>query len=177
MNFSFETQRLHARAWSVDDVEDALAMFGDTETMRFIGNGATWKDLADGRQRLADVIKRNSHLRDGLGSWALVDKATHKVMGNIVLKPIPPALADVEVGWHLNRACWGQGYAAEMARVIVEHGLKTVKLDEIIAVIQPGNSRSVAVTRKIGLMPRGQTTKYYEGMTLDLFGITLADLG
>ena len=171
----FESQRLTARLWTLDDVEAAFAMYGDAETMRYIGDGATQPDLAAARVLLSEVLKRNSHYRSGLGSWAVVEKATGKVVGNVILKPLAPKLCDVEVGWHLVKTVWGKGYAAEIARVIVEQGLKTVKLEEIIAVVLPGNTRSVAVTRKVGMKPMGQTQKYYD-RTLDWFRITAADL-
>ena len=61
----YESERLTARLWTLDDVEAAFAMYGDAETMRFIGDGATQPDLAAARVLLSEVLKRNAQRPTG----------------------------------------------------------------------------------------------------------------
>jgi RimJ/RimL family protein N-acetyltransferase len=90
----------------------------------------------------------------------------------MLLKPLPPTTDDIEVGWHLARRVWGRGYASEAARALLRYGFETLRLDEILAVVDPANERSAAVTRRVGMVWRERTTRYYDGIALDLFAIT-----
>ena len=39
---------------------------------------------------------------------------------------------DIEIAYRLPNACWGQGYATEMARAVVAHGLSGLALARIV---------------------------------------------
>ena len=58
---------------------------------------------------------------------------------------------EVEIGWRLNRASWGKGYAAEAAVPILRHAFRTLALDEIVAEIDAENLRSTRLAAKIGM--------------------------
>ncbi|MFE2105185.1 GNAT family N-acetyltransferase, partial [Kitasatospora sp. NPDC059463] len=75
----------------------------------------------------------------------------------------PPAPhGEVEVGWHLHPDSWGRGYATEAARAALAKGFAD-GLTEIHAVVRPGNERSAAVCRRLGMTPRGRTSRWYGG--------------
>ena len=57
----------------------------------------------------------------------------------------------VEVGWRLGRRYWGQGFATEAARAVLEFGFETVDLPEIVALTVPSNARSRAVMARLGM--------------------------
>ena len=75
---------------------------------------------------------------------------------------------DIEVGWHLHPDSWGHGYATEAARGAVERGL-AAGLDEIYAVVSPGNAASMAVARRLGMASIGRHTNWYGGEELETF--------
>jgi RimJ/RimL family protein N-acetyltransferase len=79
-------------------------------------------------------------------------------------------VGDVEVGWHLNPDHWGRGYATEAGRGALDLALGAYGLDEVRAVVLPGNLASLAVCRRLGMRHEGQTDRYY-GVTLELFSI------
>jgi RimJ/RimL family protein N-acetyltransferase len=58
---------------------------------------------------------------------------------------------DTEIGWRLDPAHWGQGYATEAGRAWLEHGFTTLGLERIISVTDEPNVRSLAVMRRLGL--------------------------
>jgi RimJ/RimL family protein N-acetyltransferase len=58
---------------------------------------------------------------------------------------------DTEIGWRLDPAYWGQGYATEAGRAWLAYGFQTLKLDRIISVTDEPNVRSQAVMRRLGL--------------------------
>jgi RimJ/RimL family protein N-acetyltransferase len=87
----------------------------------------------------------------------------------MLLKQLPPTTDQIEIGWHLARRVWGKGYASEAARVVLQYGFLDLGLERIFAVIKPGNARSVAVARRIGMQLLERTSKYYGGEELDLY--------
>ena len=68
---------------------------------------------------------------------------------------------DVEVGWHLHPDHWGHGYATEAAQRLMEHARDDLGLSTINALAYPGNDRSLAVMRRLGMVPRGETDRWY----------------
>jgi len=164
------TDRLQLREWKIDDADAALLIYGDPEVMHFLGDGKPVADLAAQRQWLADRIEhyRNPEFK-GLGPWAIVQRDTKEVVGTMLLKPLPPTSDQIEIGWHLARRVWGCGFASEAARVVLQYGFIDLSLERIFAVIKPGNLRSSAVARRIGMQWIERTNRYYGGEELDLF--------
>jgi RimJ/RimL family protein N-acetyltransferase len=166
---ALETPRLRLRDWRAADAEAAFVIDGDAEVVRFLCR-APVPDVDTEGPFLAERIERNQLWAPrGLGSWALVERATGDVVGNVLLKPLPPTSDEIEVGWHLARRVWGRGYASEAARALLRYGFEELALDEILAVVAPANARSAAVARRIGMSWRDRTTRYYDGISLDLF--------
>lgn len=87
----------------------------------------------------------------------------------MLLKQLPPTSDQIEIGWHLARRVWGNGYASEAARVVLQYGFTDLSLERIFAVIKPGNIRSAAVARRIGMQLIERTNRYYGGEELDLY--------
>lgn len=172
MAISLETQRLRLRDWLPDEqAEQALLIYGDPVVMRYIGTGATAEGVDEVRCRLH---KRNAHiakLNNGTGFWAIVDKRS-EILGTVILKQLPDAseqlTQDWEVGWHLKRSAWGNGYATEAARAVLNYGFKTLKLPIIYAVANPENQASIRVMQRLAMSPLGRTHKYY-GVETELF--------
>jgi len=68
-----------------------------------------------------------------------------------------PAL---QVGWRLARAHWGQGYATEAARAMLDFAFETLGVDRVYANIDPANAASIAVVRRLGMRDAGMR-KYF----------------
>jgi RimJ/RimL family protein N-acetyltransferase len=56
-----------------------------------------------------------------------------------------------EIGWRLARHAWGQGFATEAARAVIDYGFSVLDLAEIISFTAVGNTRSRAVMERIGM--------------------------
>jgi len=77
---------------------------------------------------------------------------------------------DIEIGWHLGRAHWGNGYATEGGRRMIEIAFNDLNLHELSAVTGLENSKSQNVATRLGLQYMGETDAYY-GQTVSLFKI------
>ncbi|MBX2800362.1 MAG: GNAT family N-acetyltransferase [Myxococcales bacterium] len=163
------TQRLRLRRWRLDDAQAAWPIYGDPEVTRYIG-GHTARDVDEVREQLARRIARTEDLDRGLGSWAVL--LGDQLVGCGLLKPLPDAqrdpTSDIEVGWHLGRAHWGNGYASEVGAALLVHGFDTLRLPEIHAVVEPPNTASMRVAQRIGMAHLGRTQAYY-GIELEHF--------
>jgi ribosomal-protein-alanine N-acetyltransferase len=90
----------------------------------------------------------------GFGFWAVELPGSVSFIGFIGLA-VPRFEAHftpcVEIGWRLAHTYWGHGYATEGARRVLEHGLATLGLREIVSFTAVGNWRSRAVMERIGM--------------------------
>jgi ribosomal-protein-alanine N-acetyltransferase len=57
----------------------------------------------------------------------------------------------VEVGWRLDAAHWGRGYATEAAEAAVSFGFERLGLEEIVSFTARANRRSIRVMEKLGM--------------------------
>ncbi|MDA7884945.1 GNAT family N-acetyltransferase [bacterium] len=170
----FETQRLWMGHWYSGLAASALEIYGDPEVTQWIG-GQTETCIAGMEGRIAGLVQRNKKLPDCWGSWPAFLKQTNQLVGAMLMKPLPDERGDftkeIEVGWHLAQAYWGQGYATEGGRKMVELGFAQQNLQQIYAVTGPNNHKSQEVALRLGMKHQGLTDKYY-GQTVDLFKIT-----
>lgn len=99
-------------------------------------------------------------------------KETGEIVGTIILIQLrdedEQLTQDYEIGWHLKKAAWGNGYATEAAKAILDYGFKTLKLPVIYSIARSENTASLNVIQKLGMTPIGPTTRYYK-MKLEMF--------
>jgi RimJ/RimL family protein N-acetyltransferase len=96
------------------------------------------------------------------------------VIGGVVLLPLPPRGDDLEIGWQLIPEEWGHGYATESTHGVAGWAFGQ-ELDELFAVVRPGNTRAAAVARRNGMEWVGETDKYFD-LTLQVYRLRPADL-
>lgn len=165
-----ETERLRIRDWTADDAPAALDIQGRVEVMQWLGDGPPnlCTDLDDARARIERWRARED---PPLGYWAIEvadDGPLHgRVIGSVILVPLPNGDGEVEIGWHLHPDSWGRGYATEAARAVIERGFRA-GLPEVYAVVRPGNTASVAVCTRLGMTPLGRMRRWYD-VELDAF--------
>ncbi|MGB7405980.1 MAG: GNAT family N-acetyltransferase, partial [Pacificimonas sp.] len=56
-----------------------------------------------------------------------------------------------EIGWRMNRAAWGYGYATEAARAWLVWGWANLDADRIASITSVNNRRSQAVMERLGM--------------------------
>ena len=98
----------------------------------------------------------------GMGYWSILTSA--RFISSILLTPLDLHGPEIEIGWRLVHAAWGHGYATEAARPVLDHALHTLGLQRVAADIDPTNTGSISVARKLGLVPDG--TSLYGGRTV-----------
>lgn len=184
----FTTERLVVRPWTLDPLDLAWAhrIYSDPEVVKTIG-GRVMPTLSATREHMQMRLERQQMWRGAYGAWAIERQEDGVVVGTALMKPLKantdvpianpnlrpelrgPWTDDIEIGWHLARPDWGCGYATEIGRGLIELA-RGRGLSEVLAVVEASNHRSQQVALRAGMTPRGETTKYYDGLRLSLFG-------
>src|SRR5262245_12274316 len=108
------------------------------------------------------VEETQAFVRENLGENArmhgLAMTADDRLIGHMAFHPwFGPST--YEVGWAVDPAHQGSGYATEAARALLAHGFEQLGLHRIIATCQPQNVASVRVMEKLGLRREAQFRK------------------
>ncbi len=143
----FETPRLLLRQFTPDDVDDLAAMYADSAVMSFLGGPRSYETT---QQHIERIVQ--NYQEYGFGLWAVIHKGDRQLMGRCGL--IPQTIegkGEVEIGYLLARAYWGQGLATEAAAAIRDYGFSTVGCDRLISLIDPHNLASQKVALRVGL--------------------------
>jgi RimJ/RimL family protein N-acetyltransferase len=142
-----ETTRLRLRHCTLEDLDELSVIRSDPNVMQYIGKGK-----AQSRKQVMEVILdiSNHWQQHGFGRWGIVHKEDRKPIGLCGLSYLEDSL-EVEVGYTLAQAYWGQGFASEVASASLRYGFEVVKLDRIVAVAYPENAASRRVMEKLGM--------------------------
>jgi RimJ/RimL family protein N-acetyltransferase len=146
---ALRTERLLLRGWSPEDRDPFAALNADPRVMEFIGP-AMARERSD---LFADRIEARL-AEHGFGLWAVEVPGVAPFVGYVGIA-IPsleaPFMPAIEIGWRLDAAFWGNGYASEAARAALAFAFGTLGLDEIVAFTNVGNVRSRRVMERIGM--------------------------
>ena len=146
----FQTARLLAQRLHRADVDTMLAVYGDPDVVRYVGDGTPLDRV--GCERWIEVTLRNYATR-GYGMFALVERATEAVVGFCGLVH-PSGQAVPEIKYALHREHWRRGFGTESATALLDHA-GNLGLAEVIATIHPENEASARVLTKAGLLNAG----------------------
>lgn len=106
---------------------------------------------------------------------ALTLRATGQLIGNCGIRQGQAQAPVADIGYELDPQHWGQGYATEAARAIVQFGFTHLALHRVESHCVADNVGSARVLEKVGLRREGclRENQYYKGRWWDtlLFGL------
>ena len=156
-----ETARLVIRPLDDRDADAWIAMLSDPEVARFLPRGPaptmeTFERAIETRHAMEREI--------GCAMWAIDDATTARFIGQCGIRPAKSmdkdAGSEIDLAYHFARAFWNKGYATEAATAVLAHGLGTLGLDSIMAVVVPDNVGSWRVMEKVGMRYEGLADYY-----------------
>ena len=152
-----ETARLILRPWEDRDRPDLARILGDAEVRRFYPSPLDRAGSDALIDRTTDILSTR-----GFSLLCAELKQTGRCVGTIGLLPLSDALraalpvaAEVEIGWQLDSAVWGQGLAPEGAASCLDHAFRTFGLPRVVAFTYEGNRPSRRVMEKLGMRAAG----------------------
>ena len=142
-----ETTRLFLREFVPQDADALAAVLGDPVAMQYY-------PAPYDRQGVEEWIERNRsrYQSDGFGLWAMILKDSGALIGDCgcTLQEVE-GTNHVEVGYHVRRDLWGNGYATEAAQACMQYAFTRLGADRVISMIRPENVQSRRVAEKNGM--------------------------
>jgi RimJ/RimL family protein N-acetyltransferase len=172
------TPRLRLRTLQPGDEEFLAALDASADVMQYIHGGPlspkaamtyakTQIELADLRWHLHKWIVE---LRENNGKIGWVELS--KFRG--VFDPNEKSRSDdVNLGYEFDKAHWGQGFASEAARAVLDHAFAELELERVVAFARKDNVRSTRVLEKLGFR-QGPARRYRDegGHVCQLFALS-----
>jgi RimJ/RimL family protein N-acetyltransferase len=141
------TARLSLRPVSPADRADLIALEADAEVMRYLNGG----------QPVPDAGLLDADFLTPRGAEPEVLAAHHRVSGAFIGwfalfdDGVVDGLQNAEIGYRLAQAAWGNGYATEGVRALVEAAFGTLDFERVRAETMAVNLASRRVLEKAGL--------------------------
>jgi RimJ/RimL family protein N-acetyltransferase len=158
-----ETERLFLREFDEGDAVPFDRMLSDPAVIRYTGDPGGGSPSVEHALEVLRSRTLADYRNHGYGRWACVLKASGEVIGFAGLKYLAES-QEVDIGYRLLPAYWGQGLATEACRAVLDYGRTRLGLEPIIGLVDPANVASVRILEKLGLAPAGQVE--YQGKCL-----------
>jgi len=147
--FPIETDRLVLREFRAADEADIHAYASDPEVVRLMIWGPNSPEAT--KVHLVGVLKAQEQWPRADVGLAIERKTDHRVIGSISLRIKDELNRTADIGYVLNRACWGQGYMLEAARAVLDAAFRQLGLHRVWATCDPRNRASYRVMEKLGM--------------------------
>lgn len=165
-----ETDRLALRRFSVDDAPFILELLNDTAFIRFIGDRGV-RTVEAARDYLVQG-PIDSYERHGYGLYLTELKSGLVPIGMCGLLK-REFLSHPDVGFAFMPAFRSHGYAFEAASAVLTHARHALNLQRVVAVVSPGNERSIKLLAKLGMAAEGRMTWPGADAEVEVFGADL----
>lgn len=157
-----DTPRLILRNYTMDDFDALFEILSDPETMQHYP-----APFNEEKTRSWILWNLDNYEKYGFGLWAVVLKETGKFIGDcgITLQNIDGELLP-EIGYHINKKYWRQGYAKEAARAARDWLFRNTEYDAVYSYMKYTNvgSYSTAIAngmKKVKEYPDHKNTVSY----------------
>ena len=143
-----ETERLILRHFKTDDAPFILALLNEPSFLYYIGDKKV-RTLEDARQYILNgpVVTYERH---GFGLYQVELKDTHTPVGmSGLLKRAE--LPQPDIGFAFLPDFWNKGFAFEAAGAVLTDARERLKLNRILAIVNPDNEASIKLLEKLGL--------------------------
>lgn len=160
------TARLRLREFCLEDAAFVLRLLNDPEFIAGIADRGV-RDLAAAERYLAQGPMR-SYAVHGFGLWLIEQRPGGEAAGMCGLIR-RAGLEDVDLGYALLPAFRGRGLAREAAAAVLSLARERFGLQRVVAIVSPGNARSVRVLQDLGFVEEGVVRLETDGEPLLLF--------
>ena len=148
------SQRLKFHFMTAADKKKFFELDQDPEVMHYItGRTTTWEEIDSWYiPRLAKYADQET----GWGLWGMTRLDNDKYIGWILVRPMNffderRDDDDIELGWRLFRSEWGNGYATEGARAVMDALREHKACSRFSALAIKENAASTNVMKKLGM--------------------------
>ena len=142
------TKRLTFGEFSKEDAELLFQLNGNPDVMKYITLGKPMTLSEVKTRSIPRIMKSYTYEKDfGIFPARLIESGDY--IGWFQFEPDHEIESAIEIGWRLKKEYWGNGYATEGAKLLVEMGKQMNR--KIVARAMSENKESIRVMEKAGL--------------------------
>ncbi|MFA9376023.1 MAG: GNAT family N-acetyltransferase [Lachnotalea sp.] len=155
--YFMKTKHIGFSHWTEADLELAIQLWGEKDVTQYI--------CATGEFAQQDIMNRlnveiNNAIKYKVQYWPIYDLITGELIGCCGLRPFKSESYSYEIGFHLRKKFWGQGYAMEAATEVIQHAFTVLNATKIYAGHHPQNIGSRKLLNRLGFQYIGDN--FYE---------------
>lgn len=135
----------------------AIALLEDREQAARLAGAALASDWP--QPDLLELLSRQASASQGaerFGVWAMIERATATVVGDVGFVGPPDERGSLELGYSVIPDRRGRGYAAEAARALVDWALDQPGVPVVVATCESGNVASLRTLERVGFVRAGE---------------------
>ncbi len=152
------TERLLLREFVPEDWRAVLAYQADPRYLVYNPwTERTEQDVQDFVQRFIKWAQEQPRRKHQL---AIVLLEEGRLIGNCGIRMETAAANEAELGYEIEPACWGRGYATEAACAMVGFGFEQLYLHRVAAWCIAENTGSARVLEKLGMQLEGRLREH-----------------
>ena len=149
---TLQTARLRLRPFTDADEDGLFALHSNAHVLHY-WDSPPWTDRARGG-RFIEKCRQLSE--EGSGARVAMERASDGAfLGWCGLTKWNPDYRSASLGYCLDDAAWGHGYATEAARALLQWGFDTLDLNRVQAETDTRNAASARVLEKLGFVLEG----------------------
>ena len=149
---TLHTDRLQLRPFSTTDADALYALHSNAHVLRY-WDSPPWTEPTRAERFLAAC---RQIAEDGTGARLAMDRSSDGTfLGWCGLTRYNPDYRSASLGYCLDDAAWGHGYATEGARALLQWGFDTLDLNRVQAEADTRNVASARVLEKLGFVLEG----------------------
>jgi len=149
---TLKTPRLLLRPFAETDEDAIFALQSDTHVLRY-WDSPPWKELAQAERFI--LACRQMEV-DGTGARVAIERiADRGFIGWCSLSRWNPIYRSAKLGYCLDEAAWGNGFATEAAGALLQWAFDTLDLNRVQAETDTRNVASSRVLEKLGFVREG----------------------
>ncbi|UCM88228.1 GNAT family N-acetyltransferase [Streptomyces marincola] len=149
---ALRTPRLRLRPFAETDTDTLFALHSRAHVMRY-WDSPPWSERARAERFIATCRKVAD---EGTGARVVIERASDGAfVGWCGLTSWNPVHRSASLGYCLDDAMWGRGYATEAAHALLRWAFDTLDLNRVQAEADTRNAASARVLEKVGFVREG----------------------
>jgi RimJ/RimL family protein N-acetyltransferase len=149
---TLHTERLTLRPFTDADADALFTLHSNTEVLRY-WDSPPWTE-PERAQRFLEACRQMAE--EGNGARLAIERASDRVfLGWCSLSRWNRDYRSASLGYCLEEAAWGHGYATEAAGAVLQWAFDTLKLNRVQAETDTRNVASARVLEKLGFVREG----------------------
>jgi len=140
-----QSDRIYLRRFEMGDAQFLFELNADPEVLQYTGD-PPFASVAEASQFVMDY---DHYQKYGHGRWMVIHKENDEPLGWCGIK-YTPRLDEHDLGFRFAKRYWGQGYATESSKLVVQYGFEMLGLETIVGRAMVDNVASIRVLTKVG---------------------------